>query len=258
LSCAASPDPDGGPDGDPSTDAVMMSDFTHLTWDGAGWTAGATSAAANLVHATDARLDAFIDASASCRIFVDVESWDSNEGVSPISLTSSLQGAMATWDASGSRYVIDGLLGSPIFGDEDALTVEYEGTEEVLESPPGFDDANALLGDPAGAATPFFAPDGTFDGVFVYAVASGGSVGDSGALCWYDASTMELDGAFRRTELLDEATVEGLDGQGLAVTQISVAYMTLAFADGLFPEQERPAPLQAGRMISVSATDLSF
>ena len=145
-----------------------------------------------------------------------------------------------------------------VLSGEDALTVEYEGTEEVLESPPGFDDANALLGDPAGAATPFFAPDGTFDGVFVYAVASGGSVGDSGALCWYDASTMELDGAFRRTELLDEATVEGLDGQGLAVTQISVAYMTLAFADGLFPEQERPAPLQAGRMISVAATDLSF
>ncbi len=258
AACAATPENDGGPDGDPSTDAVMMADFTQVSWDGAGWTAGATSAAANLVHATDERLASFIDAPPSCNVFVDVETWDSNAGVSPISLTSSLQAATATWDAGASRYQIDGLVGSAIFGADDTLTVSFDGGDEVLDAPPDFADAGELLGDPAGAATRFFAPDGAFDGVFVYVVASGGSVGDSGALCWYAASTMDLDGGFRSVELLDQATVDGLAAEGLTVTGISVAYMTLAFTDGLFPDQERPAPLQAGRMINVSAADLAF
>ncbi len=238
-----------------SGDAIMLADNTHLSHGLAGWAAGPTGVTANIIQADEAVGAAFDALPSGTLVFQNVAAWNSNQGPTSFDLSSSLQHAFAQWD--GSRYPINGLAAGPAFADTDTLTVLGAGATETsvtVDVPPPLADATQLLDGQNAFATQVRIPDGTFDQLYVFAVADDGSAGDDGLMRFVNAADMTLDGGMRTAPLLDADAIAELDKRSMTVTTIYVAYLdvkeTSAFFDG------RAVPVQAGRMFQIAASDL--
>lgn len=222
------------------------------------WTAGPTSVTANLISSAPA-LGAHLEKiSAECHGYTDVSTYDSLEGLSPITLQTSTQSATATYD--GREYSITGLVNAPGFAaSNDTLTLSATdangGTVTAsVATPPAMTDPNLNLGAPNGLATVFSAPDGAFDVMYVF-VALSGSSADAGASCEFPASAMTAAGAYRTHALVDDATAAWIAAKGLTPTDVYVAWMKTAPAPGFF---KRDVELQAGQMFHISASNLGL
>ena len=223
---------------------------------GGGWATNATSVSANLLSSSPGLEDSFVRISDDCHGYRDVTDFTSAEGVSPITLETSLQTGTAVYNVD--RYVFSGLQFGPAFaGSSDTLTMSFDdgaGTtlSESIDPPPQPTDVNDHLGEPAGLGTLFRAPDGGFDLMYTFVNLSGSSA-FAGVSCEFPASDMTLAGAMREHAFVDDATVAWIASEGLTASDVYVAYMTTTNAPGFF---ERDITLQAGQMFSVSAADL--
>jgi len=236
-------------------DAIMLSDNVQLTHNLGAWKAGATGVTANIIQADSSVTASFSQLPSGTLVFQNVQGWNSNKGPTNFELTTSLQHAYAQWD--GSRYSITGLAAGAGFADPDTLTVTGAGAStntETVDAPPPLADASQLLEGQNAFATNVRIPDGTFDQLYVFAVADDGQPGDDGFMRFVKASDMTLDGGMRTAPLLDADAIAELDKRAMTVTTLYVAYFnvkqTSVFFDG------RAVPVQAGRMFQVFAADL--
>jgi len=249
----------GGADGDPTTDAIMLSDLFQVSHNGTSWSAASPGVAANVISAPAARLEALEDVSAHCKLFRSVTTWDSNEGLTPFFLQSSLQSGTATFD--GTRYELTGLVGSAAFAETDELTaiqqrLSGESPQVTVGAPPYPADVNDHLGDPAGAATVISIPSAA-DAMFVYVGAAGGATGDNGVMCHFYTDEMTAAGAMFTAPLIEPDAAAAIVAESWTVTSVSVAYYNEEMTDIFFPDFN-PAPVQAGRMFSASGAAFGF
>ncbi len=238
--------------GDPDDDAIMLSDNVRLGRDGSGWSAGAAGVTANVIQAHDDTLARFEVEADGLGVFQGMEVWRSNEGPPSLTLRSSLQNAVATFD--GTSYGFTGLAAGPAFAESDTLTVEDGATSMTVEAPPPLADPTALLGDPVGLSTPARIPDGTFDLFYVFVLGDDGAPGQDGLMRSIPADSMPLEGGMRVAPLLDDAAVTALESRGITVTAVYVAYYNVEESTAFFPG--RGVPVQAGRMFQIDPSDL--
>lgn len=243
----------GGPE-----DAVMLSDNTRLTRTGGAWTAARTGATANVILAHDETRARFTTLASGTTLFDGVAVWRSQSVAASIQLTSSMQQGSATFD--GTRYVFRGLVAGSAYAAADMLTVRATipgsaPVEVTVPAPAPLADPTALLGTPAGLRTEVRVPDGTFDVLFVYAIGSGGTAGDAGAMRLVQASEMTLAGGLRRAPLLDDVAIDELNTRRIGIVNVYVAYMNQRESAAIFPGL-RAVPVQAGRMFQIAIADL--
>lgn len=230
-------------------DAVMLSDSTAMTWSGTAWTPSGTGATANVIVATAGAAGA-MTAIGRELVFEGVTAWTSEEGPDTITLTSDQQALTARFDTD--HYVVEGLVPAAAFGASPTLTAEAGGASAEVEAPPAL--PADWLGAPEGLATTVRLPDGSFDGLFVYALAAGSATpGDAGAIGFVAAEDLVLEAGHRTGPILAPATVAELEARGLVPTDVWVGPMNVTWVDGWF---DREVPLQAGRLVQLSAADL--
>jgi hypothetical protein len=221
---------------------------------GGVWIAEGTGVAANLSLPDEALAARATRTSDHCKILEGVTAWSSKPGLTPLRISSSLQDAVATYYQD--RYQFSGLVGGPIFAADDELVVAHEktGLEIRVPAPPPIVDVGAHLGEPAGLATVFSAPDGEFDLVTVYVSATGPTPGEAGISCAYPAADMTAAGGWRSVPLVDADTIAEAELRGLQLGSVFAGYFRMVVDEAIFGE---PAPIKAGQMVSVSAADLS-
>jgi hypothetical protein len=242
-------------------DALMLSENVRLTRSGSGWAAGAPGVTANVIHATDTVLQGFHPANFESKLYGGITSFQSNRGLTPLTLRSSRQTGTATHN--GTRYVVSGLTGSAVWGASDGLTVSAPnpdgGADLSLTVPaPGPLDPNLTFGPRSGLSTEVRLADGTFDVLFVSASAgpAGAPAGTTGLLRTVRAADMQLSGTDRVAPLVDEKTITAFADLGWTVTTLYVAAYREQETDVFFPGL-RPLPVQAGRMFQLTAAELN-
>lgn len=222
---------------------------------GGTWTAGATSVAANMISSAPSLAEHFEEIDAHCQGYTGVTSYDSEQGVSPITMETSTQVGTATYD--GSRYVISGLVGGPAFAtSNDTLTISGPNgmPTDSIATPVAMTDPNQHFGAPNGLATVFMAPDGGFDAMYVFVNLTGAGT-DSGVSCTIPAADMTLNGAVRSAPILPAAAITWITENGLTPTDAYVFYMRQKQVSGFFAEE---IPLQAGQMFRIPAATLGL
>ena len=240
---------------------VMLSNFTQVTRAGATWSLGATSVAANVIHADDAVLSRFSRSDASdCVVYEGVTNWTSRMGLTPITVASSeSQSYTATWN--GTSYAVSGLVGGAAFGVDENVDVTAPAFSQHLEGPqaPPFADANDHLGAAAGLATVFSMPDAaSFDLMFTFVAGTGTSAGggEYGAMCERTKADLALADGDRSAPLVDAAAIARLTDLGITPTTVNVAVYRTADVSGAFVEHE-PINLQVGQMLTIPAATLA-
>lgn len=252
-------------------DAVMLSDNTRLTRNGASWVAQATGVTANVIAATDA-LGAKFGALDSHNVGYDtVASFESRLGLPRFELQSSQQ--RAVFVHNGTRYAQTGLVGAAAYGATDTLRVTGQladgGTATfadggaavvTLAAPAPLPAPSQLFGPRAGLSTLVRLPDGSFDVLYVSLGARSPRGGEGGLFRTVPAAEMTLNNGVREAPLVDEAAQRALRAWGIDAGTVYVAAYRQQSVVGLFTESDggaRAVPVQAGRMVQVNVTDLA-
>ncbi len=230
-------------------DAVMLAENVRLSSSGTGWTAGGAGATANCIMGTDDLVSHFVESSNGSLVFMGVSSWTSEQGLTPITLASSLQTATATFSAS--NYVITGLSGAAVWGASDSLTVTSGSTVIEVPAPDPIPDPTQILGAADGLSTTISFPDGHCDAVTAFIQADM----TSGAMRHVPEADIPLVGGSRVMPIADEATIAMLESEGLVPSMVYFSCMNEVETTDLFPGM-RSVPVQAGRMFQVSFADL--
>ena len=239
----------------------MLSDNARVSVSGASFVAAAPGVTANLIHAHSSVSSKFLPTSAGTNFYAGVSSFQSNQGLTPLTLRSGRQTATATFN--GTRYAFTGLTAGAAFNATDALTVQATPSgmptvSLVVNAPPPLANINAFIGAKQGLRTQIHIPDGSFDTFFVSVVGGppGAPAGQSGVLHTLTAAQMTLVGTERVAPLLDDQTIATLTDLGWTVQTLYVAYFRQQDTALFFPGQ-RPLPVQAGRMFQITASDLN-
>ena len=224
------------------------------------WGSTQVSVAANLIVTTPDNLEHWEGVSEFCQVGMNIPNFNSVEGVSPIMMTTSAQQATATW--TGSVYEITGLVAGPAFlSSNDSLTLSHQGTatlSETIPAPPGLSDVNLHLGAPAGLATTFGGPDGTFDYIYTLIALDDGNADFDGVSCLFPHDEGTLTGGFRSHPLLDEDAIAWIQENSIATGSFGFgAYVNSREVDGFFDDPETPFSITAGRMVQFDPADLT-
>ena len=114
----------GGGDG-PHGDAIMLAENVRLTRSGGSWTAAPPGATANVILGSAELVSHFTETSDGSLVFAGVTSWPSEQGLTPITMASSLQTATANY--SGPGHAISGLAGGLGTGGYVAVSWQHRG-----------------------------------------------------------------------------------------------------------------------------------
>lgn len=229
--------------------AVMLSNLdTDCTASGGAITCARTSAAANVIYASEATEAGFTAFDARTVIFAGVTSWTSERGASPIVLTTPRATVTATYGTD--RYAISGLARP--FDGEETLTVTAPGASPAvapvtLEAPAG----PPRFGTLEGLRTEVRLPDGGFDALFVYARDAAGA---SGVLYEIDAADMTRRGSDRVAPILPDPVIAELASRGIVLVAVTLGPYRDVETTVLFPTGA--APVQAGYLVEVPVSEL--
>ena len=183
--------------------------------------------------------------------------YPSEQGLSPIRLTTSTQDLVAVYE--GDRYRVDGLVADAAYDtDDESLEIAYDGAEpfsEMVQAPPALNDPNDHLGPRDGLATEVRMPDGEFDVVVVSISASDG-VNPYDVDCTYTAESMAMANGVRATPMVDSDARDELASRGIVAINVIVSIDNQMMSDRFFPGAE-PIALRAGRAVSLSAASLT-
>jgi hypothetical protein len=249
MGCGSDKGDDADPRQGPSVDGLLLADLTTLTRaPGGGWRAGPTGATASVLYATAAVQAKLAPVGDRCLIYQGLDDWQSEQGLSPITLSSSQQTVSAAFAEGHYRPV--GLSAQAAYIDGDRLTVSSVALSEV-PAPVGGDPAQ-VLGDPAGLATAFRAPEG-----FAMMIARFEAAGDAGGTCWTPTEAMGREGTTRTAPLLPGEMVAEIQTRGLQPTTVLVGYFNLVEAPAFFPGRPRPIWARAGRVFRVDPAALN-
>ncbi|MEM6928481.1 MAG: hypothetical protein AAF602_16215 [Myxococcota bacterium] len=236
-------------------DEAMISNSTRTEYRGKSWDAGGTGTTANVLAASEETQAAFTETARGEGVFEGVTAFTSLQGPDIITLSSSMQSATARFDSG--RYVIEGLQAAAAFAAEDTLTVEADGETVEVDAPmPLPADPDTWLSAPDGLQTEVSLADGSFDGLFVYLLATGSSQpGQAGALGFVRSEELALEDGLRTGPLLSPTTIAELDARGLTPTDLWFGPMNVARQEGWF---ERELSVRAGRLFQTTGADLGL
>jgi hypothetical protein len=231
---------------------VAWFDFYVVTFGGGGWTASPSSVAANVIVTTDGNRQHYKNTSPFCQIALDLPSFDSVEGASPILLSTSTQEATATYVPP--QYQITGLIAGPGYAPGgDSLLVDWTlmgAGELTLGLPPRLGDPNEHIGSPAGLQTPFYAPDAGHDHLFTLLELDNGAPGYDALQCLLPKEEGTLDGTNRRYTIIDTESLEFLEDEGIDIGSFAfVSFVNVEEIEG--PFGERRIRVIAGPMIQL-------
>lgn len=239
-------------------DAIMLSDNSRASRSGGAWSLAAPGVTANVIHASPAVEAKFAPVSPQAIAYGGVASFTSNAGLTPLLLKSARQTGTATF--SNGRYALGGLTAGAAYDVTGTFTVEHvaSATSVSVAAPPPL--AATVLGAPAGWDTPLSFDDGTFDTLYVFVTLTapaGAPAGELGLMRFARAADLPLAAGKRTSPLLDAETKAALLGSGFGFGAIYVATYNTASSAAFFPSL-RPLPVQAGRMVQLSAADLGL
>jgi hypothetical protein len=192
-------------------------------------------------------LDHQVEETAHCEVYLcEGCVLTSEEGLSPLSLGSSVLEATATWVPGRERYDVEGLDHVPFSG-EDSLVVDHEDMEPVVvPAPPSL--GPEVMGEADGLSTRVRIPHDDFDAVQV--LLAYGYVHQ--AFCLYGKADLErVDDAWE-LPIVDESSRDAVDRQWLDVLVFPV---NLEMTEAIFPGR-RAAAVKAARGVALPASAL--
>ncbi len=238
-------------------DAIFLADVTRIVKNGTGWTSMGTGVTANVISPTAPVEAQFSPVTNDSVLYEGVTAFNSIAGLSPLTLRSGRQTATATFTAG--RYAITGLVGQPAFNTSDTFTVEAMrmGSPVSLSvpAPPPLPAPAQLFGPRAGLRTEVRLPDGSFDTLYTFVVATSPRGGFAGLNRLVAAADLPLVMGNRVSPLFSEDDVATLTTWGLTVTSVYVAALREVDGSTFFPGTE--TPLQAGRMVQATLADFA-
>jgi hypothetical protein len=182
--------------------------------------------------------------------------YDSEEGVSPIQLTTSKQSVTATY--LGDRYEITGLVADAAFAQgPDELVVSHaeSGAAVTVPAPTPLGDPNDLLRSRLGLATELHLPGNSFDRVVVFV--NGMSGADTYEVaCGYPYERFMPVGNDVVLELVESEARDAIEDMGITPVSLIVSIDNEKMTEDFFPGFT-PTPVRAGRAFSISAADLT-
>ena len=179
----------------------------------------------------------------------------------------------ATWTHNGNGYVQTGLVAGAAYNATDSLTVTGQlanGSTAVLpdggpavvvlSAPPPLPAGAQLFGAREGLSTRVRLPDGTFDVLYIALTAPSPAGGTGGIFRTVLAANMPLDAGIREAPVMDPASLRALSAWGIDAGTVYIAAYRQQDVEGFFTNTDggvRRVPVQAGRMVQVSVSDLS-